>query len=99
MCLERKGGPTSDKKEGIDFDEIFSLVLNMTSIRTVLRLSASVDLKLEQLDVKIAFRHGDLEEIYVHQAKGFKGKGHMVCKLKKCLYGLNQSAEIVVQEV
>jgi len=43
-------------------------------------------LDLDQLDVKIAFLHGDLdEEIYMSQAMGFKttGKENIVCKLKK----------------
>jgi len=50
------------QKKGIDFDEIFFLVVKMTSIRTILSLVAVEDLYLEQLDVKIAFLHGDLEE-------------------------------------
>ena len=54
------------QKQGIDFDEIFSPVVKMSSIRVVLGLVASLDLELEQLDVKIAFLHGDLkEEIYI----------------------------------
>ena len=50
------------QKQGIDFDEIFSPVVKMTSIRVVLGLVASMDLELEQLDVKTAFLHGDLKE-------------------------------------
>ena len=48
--------------EGIYFDEIFSRVVKMTSIRTILSLVAVEDLHLEQLDVKTSFLHGDLEE-------------------------------------
>ena len=82
-----------NQKQGIDFDEIFSPVVKMSSIRVVLGLVASLDLELEleQLDVKTTFLHGDLkEEIYIDQSEGFKvkGKKHMVCKLKKRLYGL-----------
>ena len=52
----------------MDFDEIFALVVKMTSIRTVLSISANMDLEVEQLDVKTPFLHGDLEEeIYMHQ--------------------------------
>ncbi len=54
------------QKKGIDFDEIFSLVVKITSIRTVLSLVVTEDLHLEQLDVKTTFFHGDLdEEIYI----------------------------------
>ena len=66
----------------------------MSSIRVVLGLTASLDLELEQLDVKTAFLHGDLnEEIYMSQLEGFevKGKEHMVFKIKKSLYGLKQA--------
>ena len=82
------------QKQGIDFDKIFSPVVKMSSIRVVLGLVASLDLELEQLDVKTTFLHGDLkEEIYMDQPEGFKLKGneHMVCKLKKSLYGLKQA--------
>ena len=54
------------QKKGIDFDEIFSPVVKMTSIRTILSLVVVEDLYLEQLDVKTTFLHGDLEEeIYI----------------------------------
>ena len=53
------------QNHGVDFDKIFSLVVKMSSIRVVLGIVASLYLKLEQLNGKIAFLHGDLEkEIY-----------------------------------
>ena len=79
------------QKKGIEYDEIFSPVVKMTSIRAILSLVATENLFLEQLDVKTAFLHGDLEEdIYMHQPEGFevKGKEGYVCKLKKSLYSL-----------
>jgi hypothetical protein len=60
----------------------------------VLALVAHFDMALEQMDVKIAFLHGDLEEqIYMLQPEGFNqlGQEHIVFKLKKSLYGLKQS--------
>ena len=55
------------QEQGIGFDDIFSLVVKMSSILVVLGLVGSLDLELQQLDVKIAFLHGDLkEEIYMN---------------------------------
>ncbi|GJZ02717.1 putative RNA-directed DNA polymerase [Tanacetum coccineum] len=82
------------QKKGIDFDEIFSPVVKMGSIRVVLGLAASLDLEVEQMDVKTAFLHGDLDkEIYMEQPEGFqvKGKEDYVCRLQKSLYGLKQA--------
>ena len=82
------------QKKGIDYDEIFSPVVRHTSIKAVLALVATWDLHLEQMDVKTAFFHGDLEEqIYMQQPEGFSQPGHehLVCRLKKSLYGLKQS--------
>jgi hypothetical protein len=50
------------QKKDIDFDEIFSPVVKMTSIKNISSLVAVEDFHLEQLDVKTIFLHGDLEE-------------------------------------
>lgn len=50
------------QKNGIDFDEIFSPIVKMTLIRTILSLVVAEDLHLDLLDVKTTFLHGDLEE-------------------------------------
>ena len=64
------------QKKGVDYDEIFSPVVRHTSIRTVLALVAHSDMQLEQMDVKTAFLHGDLEEqIYMVQPEGFSQPG------------------------
>ena len=45
------------------------------------------------MDVKIIFLNGSLDEcIYMMQSNSFvaKGQEHMVCKLKKSIYGLKQ---------
>nr|CAJ86192.1 H0306F03.15 [Oryza sativa] len=79
---------------GIDFNDIFSPVVKHSSIRTLLSIVAMHDYELEQMDVKTAFLHGELEEdIYMEQPEGFvvPGKENLVCRLKKSLYGLKQS--------
>jgi hypothetical protein len=77
------------QNKGIDFAEIFSLIVKMTSIRTILNIVAVEYFHLEQLDVKKKkIIHGDLEEeIYMQQPQGYevKGKENLVCRLKKSL--------------
>ena len=76
---------------GVNFDEFFSPVVKMTTLRFMLGIVAADNLELIQLDVKTAFLHGDLqEEIYIQQPKGFvaSGQEHLVCRLRKSLYGL-----------
>ena len=92
MRLVAKG---YSQKEGIDFSEVFSPVVRHTSIRVLLSIVAAQDLELEQMDVKMVFLHGHLEErIYMEQPSDFRdprseGK---VCLLQKSLYGLKQSS-------
>ncbi|GJY31823.1 retrotransposon protein, putative, ty1-copia subclass [Tanacetum coccineum] len=79
------------QRAGIDYNEVFSPVVRHTSIRVILALTACKDYELEQLDVKTAFLHGNLEEvIYMRQSSGYE-QGNKVCLLKKSLYGLKQS--------
>ena len=40
------------QREGIDFNQIFSHVVKLTTIRAVLSIVAAEDLHLEQLDMK-----------------------------------------------
>lgn len=83
------------QKEGIDYNEVFSPVVKHTSIRILLAMVAHFDFELEQMDVKTAFLHGELEEdIYMAQPEGFvqAGDENKVCLLKKSLYGRKQSS-------
>jgi hypothetical protein len=82
------------QKEGIDFTETFAPVARMSDLRALLAIVAAEDLELHQMDVKTAFLNGDLtEDIYMQQPPGFisPNKRHLVCKLKKSLYGLRQA--------
>lgn len=82
------------QKEDIDYTEIFSLVVKLTTIRVILGIVDAEDLHFEQLDVKTAFLHGDFEEdIYMMQPQGFTilDNEGLICKLKKNLYSFKQA--------
>ena len=83
------------QKEGIDYEETFSPVAMLKSIRILLAVAASLDYEIWQMDVKTAFLNGNLnEDIYMQQPEGFKAKGkeHMGCKLQRSIYGLKQAS-------
>ena len=50
------------QKKDIDFGEVFSPIIRYTSIRMLLSIVAAQDLELKQMDVKMVFLHGHLEE-------------------------------------
>ncbi|GJZ63797.1 retrovirus-related pol polyprotein from transposon TNT 1-94, partial [Tanacetum coccineum] len=82
------------QKEGQDFFDTYSPVTRITSIRTLIAIAVIHNLIIHQMDVKIVFLNGELdEEIYMQQPEGFvvKGQEHKVCKLVKSLYGLKQA--------
>ena len=66
-----------------------------TSVRSLFTLANVQDLEIHQMDVKTAFLNGSLDcEIYMSQPEGFvdPDRPNHVCKLKKSIYGLKQSA-------
>ena len=67
---------------------------SITTTRILIALASIHNSVIHQIDVKISFLNGDLdEEIYMEQPKGFivKGQEHKVCKFVKSLYGLKQA--------
>ena len=82
------------QKHGISCDETFSPVVKFQSIRVLVTVAVQNDLLLHQMDVVTTFLNGTLEEeIYMHQPDGYiqQGQEHLLCKLKKSLYGLKKS--------
>jgi len=74
------------QREGIDYQEIFSPVVKHVSIRYLLSIVVQFDMELEQLDVKTAFLHGNLDEyILMSQPEGYEDEDstEKVCLLKK----------------
>lgn len=80
--------------QGLDYEETFSPVAKMATVRTLISLAAKMNWRLWQLDVKNAFLYGELDrDIFMMQPEGFVSNDHpsYVCKLKKALYGLKQA--------
>jgi hypothetical protein len=80
------------QRPGHDYLETFSPVIRLETIRGILALATSKDLKIQQMDVKGAYLNGTLKEkVYMCQPEGFDNGTGRVCKLIKTLYGLKQS--------
>ena len=64
-CFVEKG---FSQKEGIDYEETFALVSRDSSIWTIISLVAEMGWRVHQIDVKIAFLNGVIEEeVYIEK--------------------------------
>nr|GEX84984.1 retrovirus-related Pol polyprotein from transposon TNT 1-94 [Tanacetum cinerariifolium] len=83
-----------NQQKGIDYDETYTPVARIESIRIHLAYACALYFKLFQINVKSSFMNDFInEEVYVAQPSGFIdfGKPNHVYKLKKALYGLKQA--------
>ena len=80
---------------GIAYDETFSPVVMLKSIRILLAIAAYYDYEIWQMDVKTAFLNGNLlEDVYMTQPEGFVNPKYpnRACKLQRSIYGLKQAS-------
>lgn len=83
-----------DQRNGLDYTEIFSLVIKPATIRLLLALVMIFDWSIRQLVVSNAFLHVFLdEEVFMELPRGFVDQTNptFVCRLHKALYGLKQA--------
>ena len=91
------------QKEGLNYNEMFSPVAKMATIKLLLKVAASKKWFFSQLDISNAFLNGELEEeIYLQLPDGYdeyyaKRKGDIlpkkdVLRLRKSIYGLKQAS-------
>ncbi|GKA92387.1 putative ribonuclease H-like domain-containing protein, partial [Tanacetum coccineum] len=82
------------QEEGINYDEVFALVVRIEAIRLFLAYASYMDFTVYQMDVKSAFLYGTIkEEVYVNQPPGFVDPKfpNKVYKVEKALYSLHQA--------
>ena len=80
--------------KGLDYIELFPHVVRHTSLKTLLSLDAAENWCIDQMDVKVAFFNGELDEdIYISEPDGasYGVLPSAVLKLEKALYGLKQA--------
>src|SRR5437773_126246 len=77
---------------GIDYNQMYAAVIKPMPYKVLFALAAFYDLHIEQMDVIMAFLHGELSKvIYMVQPLGFEDEDWAkVCQLNKALYGLKQ---------
>ena len=73
---------------GADYDETFSPVAMLKSIRILIAIPAYYDYEIWQMDGKL------LKDVYVIQPEGFVSpeNSNEVCKLQRSIYGLKQAS-------
>ncbi|KAE8976205.1 Retrovirus-related Pol polyprotein from transposon TNT 1-94 [Phytophthora fragariae] len=92
------------QRHGIDYEETYSPVAYLNSIRAMLAKCSAEGMEIEQCDVDTAFLYGKLEEeIYMELPEGLRellelaeaeGEDDVVCMLPQSLYGLKQALRV-----
>ena len=76
---------------GIDYEETFTPVARISSVRALLAVVAANKWDLFQINVKNAFLNRELsEEVYMQPPPGLSVDSNKVCHLLRALYGLKQ---------
>ena len=81
------------EKVNIDFGELFTPTVAVSSVRLLTAMACELDLDLCHIAIEQAFVQSDLEEnVYMRLPQGCRRLSGKVIRLKKSLYGLKQSS-------
>ena len=80
--------------DGVDYNDRFSLVAKLVTVRLLFTIATSKAWPIHQLDINNVFLHGYLnEEIYMLPPDGYnKAVPGQVCKLRRSFYDLKQAS-------
>ena len=93
-CKSRLVAQGFTQQEGISFNETFSLMAKLTTIRIIATIAVKNNWELEQTDMDTAYLNTSLkEDIYMCQYRGFEAPSEedKVIHLKRVIYSLMQS--------
>ncbi len=80
------------QRAGLDYNQVYSPVVNATTLRALIAVAAVNDYELDQMDAVTAFLNAPLdEEMFLRIPDGFAAQPGHVLRLKKSLYGLKQA--------
>nr|GEV77350.1 retrovirus-related Pol polyprotein from transposon TNT 1-94 [Tanacetum cinerariifolium] len=85
------------QEEGTDFEESFTPVARIETIRIFIANTANKNMTIYQMDVKTTLLNGELhEEVYVNQPKSFVDQDNptRMYMLRKALYGLKHAPRV-----
>ena len=83
------------QKYGIDYEETYAPVMQMTSFRWMMSLGVLESLEIDMMDITGAYLNGTLKEtIFMKVPVGMDISPNKALKLKKSLYGLKQAGRV-----
>ncbi|GMF36192.1 unnamed protein product [Phytophthora fragariaefolia] len=80
---------------GVDYYYTYSPVVSSNTVRVFLAVCCGMRLKTRQFDIETAFLNGTLDEdVYMAVPQGVRADGGLICKLRRNLYGIKQTAAV-----
>lgn len=88
------------QSKGVDYEGTFTPVVKLVYLCILLTHAAHTNLETRHWDIIAAFLNGDIDqEVYMKQPNGFDDGSSRVCRLRKAIYGLCQSARAFFQRL
>lgn len=82
------------QREGIEYDDTFSPVMQIKSLRMLCAIVAALDLEFEIKDVETAFLHAKMDKlVFIQTPRGFNIQIPFL-QLLKAIYGLKQAGRL-----